>query len=121
MALPGNHTIKTLHLTAYCASVGATPSAAYLRIPFRCQILKVTSVLGGAITTANASVAAALNGGSASFTHTIVQSGSAAGQLDSTVPASNVYANEDDVLSLTPSGAGGASIPAYFSVVVRQY
>ena len=48
MAYPTNRTIKTVDLTAYSPSVGATPVAAYVRIPFRCQILQASSVLGGA-------------------------------------------------------------------------
>lgn len=119
MPLPGNHTLNTLDITAYSPSVGGTPVAAYFRIPFRCRILKVTSVLGGAITTADASVACSLNGATAFATHTIVQSGSAAGQVNTTTPASATYANEDDYVSLTPSGASGSTIPAMFSLVLR--
>src|SRR3979490_3392308 len=63
MAYPTNRTIKTVDLTAYSPSVGATPVAAYVRIPFRCQIVQASSVLGGAITTADSLVACAVNGG----------------------------------------------------------
>src|SRR3981081_735885 len=63
MAYPTNRTIKTVDLTAYSPSVGATPVAAYVRIPFRCQIAQASSVLGGAITTADSLVACAVNGG----------------------------------------------------------
>jgi hypothetical protein len=120
MTLPGNHTIKTIDLTAYSPSVGASPIAAYIRAPFRCQIMKVTSIIGGAITTADASVACAVNGGSAFATIDVVQPGSAAGQLNSATPAALTFANEDDVISFTPSGAGGAAVPAFYSLVVRQ-
>ena len=82
--------------------------------------MKVTSVLGGAITTADAMVACAVNGGAAFATIDIVQSGSAAGQINSATPATAIFANEDDVVSFVPSGAGGASVPAFFSLVVRQ-
>ena len=49
----------------------------------------------------------------------VPQAGSLAGQLFSAMPASPTYLNEDDVITLTPSGAAGASIPMHFSVVVR--
>lgn len=120
MALPGTHTFKTVDLTSYSPSVGASPVAAYIRVPFRCQIMKVTAVLGGAITSADSLVTCAVNGGAAFATIDVVQSGSAAGQLNSATPGASAYANEDDVVSFTPSGAGGANVPAFFSLVVRQ-
>lgn len=119
MPLPGNHTIATIDLTTYSPSVGATPLACYVRAPFRGKLLKVTSVLRGAITTANATVTVAVNGTTA-FTYPIVQAGSAAGQLDSGTPTTFVYVNEDDVISITPSAASGANIAADFSVAIRQ-
>ena len=118
MPLPGNHTLSTIDLTAYTPSCGATPVAAYIRVPFRCRLLKATGILGGAITTADGTVTVSVNASSvASFA--VPQSGSAAGQLFSAVPPSPTYLNEDDVIVLTPSGASGSSIPMHFSVVVR--
>ena len=118
MSLPGNHTLNTIDLTAYTPSCGATPVAAYLRAPFRCRLLKVTGILGGAITTSDGTVTVSANSATlASFT--VTQSGSTAGQLFSVVPPSPTYLNEDDVIVLTPSGASGASIPMHFSVAVR--
>lgn len=118
MPLPGNHTLTTIDLTAYTPSCGGTPIAAYIRIPFRCRLLKATGVLGGGITTADGTVTVAANSTTlASFT--VTQAGSAAGQLFSATPPSPAYLNEDDVVVLTPSGASGASIPMHFSIVVR--
>lgn len=120
MALPGNHVIYTQHLTAYTPSCGGTPVAAYIRVPFRAQIRKFTGVLGGAITTADGTITVAVNGTTVG-TFTVTQSGSAAGQLFSgaTTTLTNSYVNEDDVISFTPSGASGASIPMHFSLAVR--
>ncbi len=118
MSLPGNHTLNTIDLTAYTPSCGATPVAAYIRVPFRCRLLKATGILGGAITTADGTVTLSANVATlASFT--VTQAGSATGQLFSVTPPSPTYLNEDDVIVLTPSGASGASIPMHFSVVVR--
>lgn len=119
MALPGNHTLNAVDITAYSPSVGGTPVAAYFRVPFRCRILKVTSVLGGAITSADASCACSVNGAAAFATHVIPNAASAAGTITTTTPASPTYANEDDYVSITPSLASGASIPAMFSLVLR--
>jgi hypothetical protein len=118
MSLPGNHTLNTIDLTAYTPSCGATPVAAYIRVPFRCRLLKATGILGGAITTADGTVTVSANASTlASFT--VTQSGSAAGQLFSAIPSSPAYLNEDDVIVLTPSGASGSSVPMHFSVAVR--
>ena len=118
MSLPGNHTLSTIDLTAYTPSCGATPVAAYIRVPFRCRLLKATGILGGAITTADGTITVSVNA-SAVASFTVTQAGSAAGQLFAAVPPSPTYLNEDDVIVLTPSGAGGSSIPMHFSVVVR--
>lgn len=118
MPLPGNHTLTTLHLTAYTPSCGTAPAAAYVRVPFRCRLLKAAGILGGAITAADATVTVAANAATlASFT--VTQAGSAAGQLFSATPPSPAYLNEDDVIVLTPAGASGASIPMHFSIAVR--
>ena len=118
MPLPDQFTLNTIDLTAYTPSCGATPVAAYIRVPFRCRLLKATGILGGAITTSNGTVTISANGTTlASFT--VTQAGSAAGQLFSATPASPTYLNGDDVIVLTPSGASGASIPMHFSIAVR--
>ena len=103
MPVPGNRPINTTDLTAYTPSCGATPVAAYIRVPFRCRLLKATGVLGGAITTADGTITVAANATTLT-TFTVTQSGSAAGQLFSVALPSPVYLNEDDVIVLTPSG-----------------
>lgn len=120
MALPGNHTINTSYLHAYTPSVGATPVTAYFRVPFRCRVMQVASVLGGAITSADAAVACSINGATAFTTLTIPNAASAAGTVTTQVPASQTYANADDYISMTPSGASGSSIPAQFQIAIRR-
>ncbi len=77
-------------------------------------------MLGGAITTADSLVACAVNGGAAFATIQIVQAGSAAGQVNTVLPAAATYANENDAVAFTPSGASGANIAAAFSLTIRQ-
>ena len=118
MPLPDHHTLNTTDLTAYTPSCGATPVAAYIRVPFRCRLLKAAGILGGAITTSNGTVTVSANSTTlASFT--VTQAGSAAGQIFAVTPPSPAYLNEDDVIILTPSGASGASVPMHFSIAVR--
>lgn len=118
MPLPGNRTLSTTDLTAYTPSCGTAPAAGYIRVPFRCRLLKVTGILGGAITAADGTITATASGVTLA-TFTVTQAGSAAGQLFAATPPSPTYLNEDDVIVLTPSGASGASIPMYFSIAVR--
>lgn len=118
MSLPNVHTLDTIDLAAFTPSCGTAPQPAYARAPFRSRLLKATGILGGAITTANATITVTVNGTSVA-TFTVTQSGSAAGQLFSVVLPSPTYLNEDDVVALTPSGASGAAVPMYFSVVLR--
>jgi hypothetical protein len=118
MPLPGHYTLNTISLTGYTPSCGASPVAAYVRVPFRCRLLKATGILGGAITTADATVTVSAGVGTlANFT--VTQPGSAAGQLFTATPPSPAYLNEDDVIVLTPSGASGSAVPMHFSISVR--
>ena len=121
MPLPVHHTFNTIDLTAYTPSCGASSVAAYVRVPFRSTLRKFTGILGGAITTADCTVTVAVNGTTVG-TFTATQAGSAVGQLFSGSPTtlSLSQVNEDDVISLTPSGASGAAIPMHFSVVIRE-
>jgi hypothetical protein len=118
MPLPGHHTLNTIDLTAYTPSCGTSPVAAYVRAPFRCQLLKATGILGGVLNTTDGTVTVSVNSNTVT-SFAVPQSGSAAGLLFSAVPALPAYLNEDDVIVLTPSGAAGASVPMHFSVAVR--
>jgi hypothetical protein len=121
MPLPNNHpTLKEAQAACHSASIGASPVAAYTRAPFRGRIVKFGGVTSGTITTADCTVAVAVNGSSIG-TFTITVAGAAAGQLFSGAPSTfaNQAVNEDDVISFTPSGASGASVPASFFAVLQ--
>jgi hypothetical protein len=117
MPLPVHHTLATVDLVAYTPSCGAAPVAAYIRVPFRCRLLKAAAILGGAIT-ADGTVTVTANAATLA-TIAVPQAGSAAGRLSSAEPASPAYLDEDDVLVLTPSGGPDAAIPMHFSVALR--
>jgi hypothetical protein len=120
MAYPSTHRLNVIHKSSYCSSIGGTPVATYIRVPFRCQVTLVDAVTHGTITTADCSVAVALNGTAISGSPFVIPvSGAAAGQVASMTPTSLVYANADDVISFTPSGASGSSIAATFSAALK--
>lgn len=122
MALyPGTHKISTVHVNAYTPSCGASPVATYIRAPFRARIMKYAGILGGALTTADGTVTVAnVTQGTTIGTFTLTQSGSTAGKLFSNSPASPTYVNEDDVISFTPAGASGATIPLHVSASFKS-
>jgi hypothetical protein len=116
MAYPSVHKLHVVHLNAHSPSIGASPVAAYLRVPFRCSIEKLTAVANGSITTADCSIAVALNGAAVSGSpFTLPVAGAGAGQVASMTPTAKSYANEDDTISFTPSGASGANIAGNFT------
>jgi hypothetical protein len=101
------------------ASVATTPVAAYGVMPYRGKVLKTISVLKGAITVANASCAITIGGTAPGGSpHLVVQSGSAAGQVNTTVMSNPAVFNEGDSVVITPSGATGSSIGCDFYLMV---
>ncbi len=121
MTLTTPHPFTEAQIGAHSASIGASAAAAYARVPFRAELKEVGLVAGGVITTADCSVAVAVNGTAISGSPFILPVASAAaGQLATLVPTAKTYLNEDDVISFTPSGASGSSIPGNFFAVVRR-
>lgn len=121
MALPSNHRFRDTTSGANCTSIGGTPVAVYIRVPYRGAITKVGCVAQGAITTADATMAFALNGSAnTAGNFTLPVAGAAAGQIATAIPTAQIYVQEDDVVTFTPSGASGTTIPAHFFIVVRD-
>lgn len=121
MALPENHPLSEVPLFGHTASCAATPIAAQIPVPFKGDIVKVWTALGGAITVADASVAVAINGTAVTgATLTVATSGSAAGDIDSAVPTGAFSVNEGDVITFTPSGATGTNVPLNCCAVIRR-
>jgi len=100
--------------------VGITVGAVAVVATFVYLISGSWLLIMGTITTADSLVACAVNGGAAFATIGIVQPGSAAGQVNTALPTAATYANENDSVAFTPSGAGGANISAAFSLTIRQ-
>lgn len=121
MALPGTHRFRDVWVRTRSTSIGTTPAAAYARVPFRGTVMLVAATTQGAITSADCTVAFALNG-SANIAGnlTIPVAGAAAGQTAKAPPTALIYVFEDDVITLTPSGASGSTIACEFEIVIRD-
>src|SRR5262249_1750551 len=121
MAYPSTHKLTVVHLSAHSPSIGASPVAAYLRVPFRCSIEKLTAVANGPLPPAHLCNAGALTGAAIwGSPFTLPVAGAGAGQVASMTPTAKTYANEDDTISFTPSGASGANIAGNFTAVLKQ-
>ena len=117
MALPELHPVNEAVVFAHSGQIGATPAAAYTRVPFRGKVLKVGVVQGGAVT-GTGTVATAVNGNAVAG-GSISVTGGAAGTLFTAVPTAANEVNEDDIISFTPSGATGSATGAFFAVIRR--
>jgi hypothetical protein len=121
MALTVNHpTLREQATTVTSTSIGASPVAAYARVPFRGKIQKLFAVTQGMITTTDCTVTVAVNG-TAVGSFTIPVASAAAGQFATGATTTQLLAavNEDDVISFTPSGSAGAAIACKFGAVIQ--
>lgn len=124
MALTKNHPLGEVYLGTTAASV-ATGQAGYVRAPFRGRIIQAGTLIGGATTTADATVTVSIAGTAVTGgAFVITQSGSAAGDHDyvatndssanATITGANLC-NENDAIkfALTGSGTGGGAVHCY--------
>ena len=119
MPLPVPHPLREYHLTAFSPSIGTSPKAAYARVPKKGRLITATCIQDGAVT-GTAAVAVAING-TAVPSLALSVTGGAAGALFRADASSTDLAdvNEDDVVSLTPSGATG-TVAGAFGLVIRS-
>lgn len=121
MALPENKPLyeETFHCST--PSVGASPLPAHIYAPWRFKVVKVGSMLGGAITSADAVVTTAIDGTAITGgAITIANASSAAGDLDTATPTGANTGVEGAVISFTPASASGDNIPATFFATLRK-
>lgn len=121
MALPGTHRFRDSTVRMKSTSIGTTPVACYGRVPHRGTVMLVAACTEGTITSADCTVAFALNGSANTAGNlTIPVAGAATPQTAKAIPTAQIYVVEDDLITLTPSGASGSSIICNFEVVIRD-
>jgi hypothetical protein len=124
MALTKNHPLGETVLDSTASSV-ATGVAGYVRAPFKGRLIQAGTILGGATTTADATVTVSIAGTAVTGgAFVITQSSSAAGDHDyaatgdsganSVITGANIV-NENDAIkfALTGSGTGGGHVYCY--------
>lgn len=95
----------------------STAGQAYFYSPFAGTLTKVTSVLNGAIITADAVLTVKTQAGTAG-TITIANASSAAGDIDSVAPVTNNAVTAGSLIEVETSGASGNTVAVDLSIEI---
>ena len=99
----------------------STASTAYCAAPSAGKIVKIQTVIHGAITTADATVTAEIGGTAITgCSITVTQSGSAAGDVDSCTPSAANDLAEDDAIGIVTDGGSSTATRLTATIVVRR-
>jgi hypothetical protein len=113
-------TLNDYFLTARLADVSAA-SSVNIAVPDDGKIIKIISVLGGAITTANSAVTTAVNGTTVTGGGlTIAYTDSAAGDIDTAEPTAANNVSEGQYITITSDGGSSTTQPLDITVVIRR-
>ena len=119
MALPLNRPIDEVVVTARTTSVGATPVAASTVAVAKGFLERAFAFSEGA-SSGTIAVAIAINGGSTVGTISFTGGANAIGSVELGLASANLYVNEGDLITFTPSGGSGATIPAHFYAIINK-
>lgn len=119
MALKLNRQMSDKSVFAKTASIGATPAIAYTVAPWNGKIVATFAVCEGAAT-GTIAVAVAINGGANIGALSLTGGAGIAGSNIPAVPGVSKTVQEGDVISFTPSGGAGATIPGTFCALIRK-
>lgn len=120
MALPVTHPLDEVVITTTAASV-ATGVSGVMRAPFRGKVLKVGTMIGSVVSTADATVTTSIAGTAITGgAFVITQSSSAIGDHDSAVPTAADICNEDDLIRFAMTGSGTAGGHVHCYAVIKR-
>ena len=113
-------TLNDYFLTAKIADI-STASSTYVGIPDSGRVIKIITALQGVIATANAAITFEIGGTAmTSSAITVTQSGSAAGDIDTSEPTAANDVAEGGSIEMITSGAPSNTIVLYVTFVIRR-
>ena len=114
----GSWAVPPYTLTSVIDDV-STASTIYIPVPYAGTVTKVVTVLAGSLTTANAIVTVRNAAGTSMGTITITQAGSAAGDVDTLLPASNNTFVSDSKIQIDTDGASDTTRKLFVTVYIQ--
>lgn len=113
-------TLNDYFLTVKMSDV-STAGSVYVVAPDAGKIIKIQSVIDGAIATDDAAITTEINGTAVTGgAITIANTDSAAGDVDSTEPTAANSVQEGDVIEIITDGASTNTVAATFTVIIRR-
>ena len=106
-------------LTGVISDVSSAETV-YVPIPYAGTVSKIVTVLGGAITVADATITASNSAAASMGDITVAFTGSAAGDVDSLAPASNNVVTANDYITIVTDGGSTTAQSLWFTVVVDR-
>jgi len=115
----GDWSPRQYTLSAIISNVSSAETV-YVPVPYSGTVVKVTSVLEGAITVADATVTVSNSAAASMGTLTIAFTGSAAGDVDTVAPASNNTVTDDDYITIATDGGSTDAQRLWVTIVVER-
>lgn len=119
MPLSNNRPLDEMPVIARTLSIGGTPTACSTVATTKGYIERAYAFCEGAAT-GTISVAVSINGGSTVGTVSLTGGANAVGSAEFGINSPSLWVNEGDVITFTPSGGGGATIPGHFYAIIRE-
>lgn len=118
-ASSGAWTDLTISFSAVIADV-STAETIYIPMPYAGTIAKITTVLGGAITVADATINAKNSSALSMGTITVAFTGSAAGDVDTLSPSSNNTVTAGDYITIETDGGSTSAQRLWINVILER-
>jgi hypothetical protein len=115
----GDWSARQYTINTFIADVSSSETV-YVPIPYSGTVVKVVSVLEGAITVADATVTVSNSSAASMGTLTIAYTSSAAGDVDTLAPASNNTVTDNDYITIATDGGSTDAQKLWLTIVVER-
>ncbi len=122
MPLPSNRPVNEAHISTQMNDL-STAGSTYIVATHRGRLKRVYSIIANAITGADATWTVHVRGGSALKNVTVTQSGSAAGDVDTSYlgyMGTENFVNEGDLITFTSGGESSTTCITRFHAVIER-